>query len=92
MVSGGAMLYKAIKQKKIATSTQVAELNAVWKTAKSAIYVKSLLTDFFTDCPLSDTENLSMVVYCDNQRAIAWLNDMGRHARIKHYNIELGWL
>lgn len=33
-----------------------------------------------------------MVSYCENRRAIAWLNDTGRHARTKHYDIELEWL
>lgn len=89
MASGGAIFRKAVKQKKIATSIQKVKLNVIFQTAKSAFFVKRLLTAFSTDCTLGRPENIPFIIFCDNQSAIAWVNDMGGHARTKYYNIEL---
>ena len=77
----GAVSWNSRKQALVSLSTTESEYVAVTHAAKEAIWIRMFLGDIL--CPLTKP----MVLYCDNQSAIAVAKNDQYHARTKHIDI-----
>ena len=80
-MDGGAVSWNSRKQALVSFSTTKSEYVTVTHTAKEAIWIRMFLGDILR--PLTKP----MVLYCDNQSAIAVTKNDQYHARTKHIDI-----
>lgn len=88
--AGGPILWASKRQAKIAISTQEAELNATFTSAKDGIWLRKFLRTGLYYKP-SD-KPVATVLYTDSTSALAYIAKTSPHARTKHYDIEVKWL
>ena len=78
----GAVSWNSRKQALVSLSTTESEYVTVTHAAKEAIWIRMFLGDILR--PLTKP----MVLYCDNQSAIAVAKNDQYHARTKHIDIQ----
>lgn len=82
LLCGGAVSWACKKQKKVATSTQQAELNAALSASKDIVWLRKF--------PLERPEESSAtVLFVDNQSAIHWIAGRINFEAGKHYEVDL---
>jgi hypothetical protein len=81
MMCGGPVAWKATVQKSVALSSTEAEYMALSDCVKECIWTQQLLSELVTK-PVG-----AVIVYEDNQGAIALATNNGYHARTKHIDI-----
>ena len=80
-IDGGAVSWNSRKQALVSLSTTESEYVAVTHAAKEAIWIRMFLGDILR--PLTKP----MVLYCNNQSAIAVAKNDQYHAHMKHIDI-----
>ena len=81
-MDGGAVSWNSRKQALVSLSTTESEYVAVTYAAKEAIWIRMFLGDILR--PLTKP----MMLYCDNQSAIAVAKNDQYHACTKHIDID----
>ena len=81
-IGGGAVSWRSKKQTSVALSTAEAEYVALAFTAQEALWLRHFLTDMIAEPPGP------MVIYEDNQSAIAMTKSPQFHGRSKHISIK----
>ena len=81
MLNGGAISWSSKRQETISLSTTEAEYIALTHASKEAIWIRNFLSEIFGK--MADP----ILVYSDNQSAIALAKDDRFHARTKHIDI-----
>ena len=79
-LSGGAIVWRSIKQSCIADSTMEAEYVAACEAAKEAVWLRKFLGDLEV---VPDIEN-PLTLYCDNSGAVANSKEPRSHKKGKH--------
>ena len=79
-LSGGAIVWRSIKQSCIADSTMEAEYVAACEAAKEAVWLRKFLGDLEV---VPDMEN-PLTLYCDNSGAVANSKEPRSHKKGKH--------
>ena len=79
-LSGGAVVWRSIKQYSIADSTMEAEYIAACKAAKESVWLKK----FYTDLEVVPNMEKPLVLYCGNSGAVANSKEPRSHKRGKH--------
>jgi len=82
MFQGGCVSWKSKKQSTVALSTAEAEYNALNSAAQEAIWLQQLMRD------ITGIPSEPIVIYEDNQAAIAMSKDVRFHSRCKHLSIK----
>ena len=80
ILSGGAMVWKSVKQSSIADSTMEAEYIAACEVAKEVVWLKK----FITDLKVVPNMDKPIVLYCDNSGAVGNSKEPRCHKRGKH--------
>ena len=81
ILGGGAILWRSKKLEGIATSTTVAEYKSLSETAKEAVWLNQLLTEF-------GEGQTTIVLRCDNQSALRLsLQNSKLSSRTKHLRV-----
>ena len=81
LIDGGAVSWSSKKQEIVSLSTTESKYMAVTHGMKEGLWLQSLLTKIFK--PFTDT----MMLFLDNQSAIALTRDHQYHTRTKHINV-----
>ena len=81
-IDSSTVSWNSHKQALISLSTTKSEYIAMTHAAKEAIWIRMFLRDIL--CPLSQP----MLLYCNNQSAIAITKNDQYHARTKHIDIQ----
>ncbi|KAK1552621.1 hypothetical protein Q3G72_020490 [Acer saccharum] len=79
-IGGGAVIWKSIKQSRIADSTMEAEYVAACEAAKEAVWLRQ----FLIDLEVVPSVNKQITIYCDNSGAVANSKEPRSHKRGKH--------
>ena len=79
-LKGGAVSWKSSKQEMIADSTTDSEYIAASKAAKGAVWIKK----FITELGVVSSIIHPILLYCDNNGAIAQAKEPRSHQRFKH--------
>ena len=79
-LSGGAIVWRNIKQSYIVDSTMEVDYIAVYEAVKEAVWLRNFLTD------LKVVPNIDkhLTLYCDNNRAVANSKESRSHKRFKY--------
>lgn len=80
--AGAAVSWSCRRQSKIAMSTQEAEISASCEASREAQWLRKFVRDMTGKC---DT----IPIRTDSQAGLSWIMGKGRHARTKHYDVEL---
>ena len=72
-LSGGAVVWRSVKQSSIADSTMEAEYIAACEAAKEAVWLKK----FITNLEVVQNMDKPIVLYCDNSGAVANSKEQG---------------
>lgn len=83
-VGSGAISWSSKRQPTVALSTCEAEYIGQTQATKEAIWLRNLLTQLSSESPNSVQ---AVVIYCDNQGAIALAKNPQFHSRTKHIDI-----
>lgn len=86
IAAGGAVSWASRKQSKRAESTQEAELNAAYCASRDARWLRKFNV---TAIGRTLTSSKTIQMYCDNQAAIAHLEQSSAHERTKHFDLEI---
>ena len=81
-LAGGAVAYKSKLQATVATSSTKAEFIAAVSAAKTAKYLRLVLSE------LGFTQHGPTILYKDNQAAIAMVNENKPTTRVRHIDIQ----
>lgn len=89
-IGSGAISWSSKRQATVALSSCEAEYIGQTQGFKEAIWLKALLKQL----DLSDTYDAlkAVVIYCDNQRAIALAKNPEFHGRSKHIDLRQHWI
>ncbi|KAA0047414.1 gag/pol protein [Cucumis melo var. makuwa] len=79
-LNGGAVVWRSIKQSRIADSTMEAEYVAACEAAKEAVWLKK----FLIDLEIVPNMHLPITLYCDNSGAVANSREPRSHTQGKH--------
>ena len=79
-LGGGVVVWRSVKQSSIADSTMEAEYIAACEAANKAVWLKK----FVTDMEVVRNMDKPIVLYCDNNRAVANSKEPSSHKRGKH--------
>ena len=79
-LGGGAVVWRSIKQSSITYSTMEAEYIAACEAAKESVWLKK----YYTDLEVVPNMEKPLVLYCDNNGAVANSNELRAHKRGKH--------
>jgi len=79
-LNGGAVSWKSSKQETVADSTMEAEYIAACEAAKEAVWLRKFITSLGVVSTIADP----IVLYCDNNGAIAQAREPRSHSRAKH--------
>ena len=82
LIDGGAVSWSTKKQHIISLSTTEAEYVAATHAAKEALWLRTFIDQVF-----GGNIEKPMMLYCDNQSAIALMKDHQYHARTKHIDV-----
>lgn len=82
LLSGGPISWKSQKQKCVALSTAEAEYVAMANAAQESVWLGQLMAEFTV------SEEAPMLLYEDNQSAIAMSRNPQFHGRAKHIDIK----
>ena len=77
-MAGGPVCWQSRQQTSVALSSMEAEYMALCATAQEAVWLASLLTD------IGYTQAAPILIYEDNQSAIAYSKNNTDHKRTKH--------
>ena len=81
LLCGGATSWKSQKQRCVALSTAEAEYIAMSAATQEAIWLKQLIAE------ISSSDQSPVLIYEDNQSAIAMVQNPQFHGRAKHIDI-----
>lgn len=87
VLNGGAISWASKKQKKVATSTQHAELNAAYSACKEIVWIRRFDLSLGSRPPVGP-----LTLFVDNQTAIHWIAGKTHHEAGKHYEIDLTYI
>jgi hypothetical protein len=80
VMNGGAVSWRSSKQSVVARSTTEAEYIAASDSAEEAVWMK----DFISELGVVPSALDPMVIYCDNNGAIANTQEPRSHKKFKH--------
>jgi hypothetical protein len=83
---------RAKRQRAISTSTLEAEYIALFASAKRAVWLRGLFIKLGQDKFLSKDPGKSVLLYGDNQGALALVENPENHARTKHINAQYQYI
>jgi hypothetical protein len=86
LINGGAISWSTKRQEIISLSTTESEYVAATYAAKEALWLHSLISQFF------DTTLEPTTLFSDNQSAIALTKDHQFHARTKHIDVRFHFI
>ena len=79
-LSGGALVWRSVKQSSIADSTMEAEYKVACEASKEAVWLKK----FITNLEVVPNMDKPTVLYCDNSEAVSNSKEPRSHRRGKH--------
>jgi hypothetical protein len=82
-----AIAWSSKRQRAISTSTLEAEYIALCAGAKQAVWLRGLFIELGQDKFLSKNPGRSVLLYGDNQGALALVENPENHARTKHIDV-----
>ena len=86
LIDGGAISWSSKRQEIVSLSTTESEYVAVTHATKEALWLRSLITEVFS--PVEGP----IMLFSDNQSAIALAKDHQYHARTKHIDIHFHFI
>ena len=86
--NGAAIAWSSKRQRTISTSTVKAEYIALCADAKQAVWLRRLFIELGQGQFLSDNPRKSVLLYGDNQGALALVENPENHARTKHIDVQ----
>jgi len=90
--NGAAIAWSSKRQRAISTSTLEAEYIALCAGAKQAVWLRGLFIELGQDKFLSKDPGRSVLLYGDNQGALALVENPENHARTKHIDVQYHYI
>jgi len=90
--NGAAIAWSSKRQRAISTSTLEAEYIALCAGAKQAVWLRGLFIELGQDRFLSKDPGRSVLLYGDNQGALALVENPENHARTKHIDVQYHYI
>ena len=84
-LGGGAVSWRSVKQSSIANSTMEAKYIAASEATKEAVWLKN----FLLDMGVVPSTQSTIILYCDNSRAVENSKEPRSHKRGKHHREEV---
>jgi hypothetical protein len=90
--NGASIAWSSKRQRTIATSTVEAEYIALCTGAKQAVWLRGLFIELGQDKFLSKAPGKPVLLYGDNQGALALVENPENHARTKHIDVQYHYI
>jgi hypothetical protein len=90
--NGASIAWSSKRQRTIATSTVEAEYIALCAGAKQAVWLRGLFIELGQDKFLSKAPGKPVLLYGDNQGALALVENPENHARTKHIDVQYHYI
>jgi hypothetical protein len=90
--NGASIAWSSKRQRTVATSTVEAEYIALCTSAKQAVWLRGLFIELGQDKFLSKAPGRPVLLYGDNQGALALVENPENHARTKHIDVQYHYI
>jgi hypothetical protein len=90
--NGAAISWSSKRQRTISTSTVEAEYVALCTGAKQAVWLRALFIELGQSQFLAKNPGKSVLIYGDNQGALALVENPENHARTKHIDVQYHYI